>query len=185
MEFITVSRAQQEDLESGRSLLVQQQEEERRRQALVEAESKKREAQRLLCTQADELAKKKAVHHLFVGNRMGGDKEMFSDWATIQRDDASSLVQASIHSLIPDDSNISRVVLIQLRLKDVYTEVTSGTETVLRFNLVNGETYLRDNETGSEGEVAPDSPEYTEVQQLLNTLETAEYETTQEPLIGS
>jgi len=185
LEFITVSAAQQADLESARSLLAQRQEEERRKQTLIEAERKKQEAKKLLCTQADQVARQKATHQLFVGNRMGGDKEMFSDWATLQPQDDGSFVQASIHRLIPDDSSVTRIITIQLRLKDAHTEVISGAETVLRFNVGHSETYLRDNESAREVEVAPDSAEYTEVQRLLKTLENAEYETTQEPLIGS
>lgn len=150
------------------------------------AEIKEGNAKRLLCERAIQTASKVANHTLGYGNRMGADKEMFSDWATLSRgDDEETVMQASVHRFIPEDSHDTRAVTIELRLKDAHHEVWSKSETIVTFDITGNKILLHDNDLREQSEIRPDTTEFFEVADLLIELERAEFDAPPgEPLTG-
>jgi hypothetical protein len=185
MSLIKPSAGQQESLQAAHDQFEQSQEEARAEQIRREQVGLEQTLRRMLCEKAVKVAGEIALHNLGIGNRMGGDKEKFSDWATLSRDEETqTALQASVHSFTAEDNNMVREVKIESRLRSLQHEFWSKAETLVTFDIAAEQTWLHDNDAKTKTEVQPNADEYSEVVHLLNQLEVAEFDTPGEPLIG-
>ena len=176
MEIIQASEAQKESLSAARQEFERKQREEEEQQRQAAEARRKAEAENQLRLNAVHLAGQVATHQVFVGNREGAPAELLSDWATVSFDEDDDVAfQALVRQWVPEDSHSAHRVRIDTRLKHVESGAVSTSETRVSFDLVKSEITL--HKEGQTEIVRVDTPQYTEIAELLSRLETAKYET--------
>jgi len=177
MSFLQPSPRQVEELTGERERFRLSEEQIARNQAFETLRTIHDEARQRLNARADHLARRMAIHPVFVGNRMGADLELLSGWATLPGHECERTIpQVSISRYVPEGTDKTRHITVCLRLKDSSQDIHSRGETILTFDQHHGAVLLHDVRTRREKPVEPNTPEYDEVMDFITQLEAAQFQ---------